>query len=109
MRQSVEREESPCRISARTATVSPWRITSWWVSRDTETLTTGRRGTARFMEANMNGERPTRILVVQLGAKVFRAHAVVQGLDEKLINALKLLANHQRDCDGPIQNIVTGL
>ena len=52
---------------------------------------------------------PNRILVVQLGtdedeAKVFRAHAVPQGLGENLINALKLLANQQRDGD-----IVTGL
>ena len=30
-------------------------------------------------------------------AKVFRAHAVPQGLCENLINALKLLANKQED------------
>ena len=53
--------------------------------------------------------------MVQLGtnedeAKVFRAHAVPQGLFcEILINALELLANQQRDGDSPIQNIVTGL
>ena len=51
--------------------------------------------------------------MVQLGtnedeAKVFRAHAVPQGLCENLISALKLLANQQRDGDSPIQNIVTG-
>ena len=40
-------------------------------------------------------------------AKVFKAHAVPQGLCENLINALKLLANWQKDGDGPIQNIVT--
>ena len=40
-------------------------------------------------------------------AKVFRAHAVPQGLCENLINALELLANQQRDDDSPIQNIVT--
>ena len=44
---------------------------------------------------------PNRILAVQLGtngdeAKVFRAHAVQQGLCENLINALKLLANQQK-------------
>ena len=57
---------------------------------------------------------PNRILVVQLGssaneAKVFRAHVAPQGLCEKLINALKLLANQQTDGDSPIQSIVTGL
>ena len=43
------------------------------------------------------------------GAKVFRAHAVPQGLCENLINALKVLANQQKDGDSPIQNIITGL
>ena len=38
-------------------------------------------------------------------AKVFRAHAVPQGLCENLINAFKLLANQQRDDDSPIQNL----
>ena len=55
-----------------------------------------------------------RLLVVQTGvsasqAKVFKAHAERQGLCENLINALKLLANHQKDGDSPIQSIVTGL
>ena len=55
-----------------------------------------------------------RLLVVQTGesvnqAKVFRAHAVPQGLCGNLINALKLLANQQEDGDGLIQNIVTNL
>ena len=40
-------------------------------------------------------------------AKVFRAHAVPQGLCGNLVNALKLLANQQGDGDGLIQNIVT--
>lgn len=57
---------------------------------------------------------PNRILVVQIGtdasqAKVFKAHAVPQGLCDNLINALKLLANQQRDCDSPIQSIVKGI
>ena len=52
--------------------------------------------------------------MVQLGtdedeAKVFKAHAAPLGLCDNLINALKLLANQQRDGDGPIQKIVTGL
>ena len=57
---------------------------------------------------------PNRLLVVQTGesvnqAKVFKAHAVPQGLCENFINALKLLANQQEDGDGLIQNIVTNL
>ena len=55
---------------------------------------------------------PNRLLVVQTGervdhAKVFKAHAVPQGLRGNLINALKLLANQQEDGDGLIQNIMT--
>ena len=42
-------------------------------------------------------------------AKVFKAHAVPQGLCANLINALKLLANQQEDGDGLLQNIVTNL
>ena len=42
-------------------------------------------------------------------AKVFRAHAVPQGLCENLIDALKLLANQQTDGDSPIRNIIMGL
>ena len=39
-------------------------------------------------------------------AKVFKAHAVPQGLCANFINALTLLANQQEDGDGPQQNIV---
>ena len=51
-----------------------------------------------------------RLLVVQTGesfeqAKVFEAHAVPLGLCANLINALKLLANQQKDGDGLLQNI----
>ena len=58
--------------------------------------------------------QPNRLLVVQTGesfeqAKVFKAHAVPQGLCGNLINALKLLANQQEDGDGFPQNIVTNL
>ena len=57
---------------------------------------------------------PNRPLVVQTGesvnqAKVFKAHAVPQGVCGNLINALKLLANQQEDGDGLTQNIVTNL
>ena len=52
--------------------------------------------------------------MVQLGvnateAKVFKAHAAPSGLCDNLVNALKLLANQQKDGDGPIQCIETGL
>ena len=58
--------------------------------------------------------QPNRLLVVQTGesvnqAKVFKAHAVPQGLCANLINASKLRANQQEDGDGLIQNIVTNL
>ena len=51
--------------------------------------------------------------MVQLGAnakeaKVFKAHATPLGLCDNLINALKLLANQQRDGNSPTQSIVTG-
>ena len=42
-------------------------------------------------------------------AKVFRAHAVPQGLCENLISALKLLASQQKDGDSSLQNIIMGL
>ena len=42
-------------------------------------------------------------------AKVFKAHAVPQGLCSNLINALKLLANQQEDGDGLLQNMVKDL
>ena len=42
-------------------------------------------------------------------AKVFKTHAVPQGVCENWINAPKLLANQQKDGDSPIQSIVTGL
>ena len=60
------------------------------------------------------GRAPNRILVVQLGAnaneaKVFKAHAASLGLCDNLINALKMLANQQKDGDSPMQSIVSGL
>ena len=59
-------------------------------------------------------KQPNRLLVVQTGesinrAKVFKAHAVPQGLCGNFINALKLLVNQQEDEDGLMQNIVTNL
>ena len=71
-------------------------------------------GGAQFVEKSTIGSNPNRLLVVQNGesfeqAKVFKAHAVPQGLCANLINALKLLANQQEDGDGLLQNIVTNL
>ena len=57
-------------------------------------------GGPQSVEKNMNGERH-KLLVVQTGESA-------QGLCGNLINALKLLANQQKDGDSPIQSIVTG-
>ena len=59
-------------------------------------------------------KQPNRLLVVQTGqsinqAKVFKVHAVHQGLCGNLINARRLLANQQEDGNGLIQNVVTNL
>ena len=59
-------------------------------------------------------KQPNRVLVVQTGesvdqAKVFKAHAVPQGLCANLIHALELLENQQEDGDGLLQNIVIKL
>ena len=61
-----------------------------------------------------NWKQPNRRLVVQTGesveqAKVFKAHAIPQGVCANLINVLKLLANQQEDGDGLLQNVVTNL
>ena len=63
---------------------------------------------------NYGWKQPNRLLVVHTvesfeQAKVFKAHAVPQGLCANLINALKLLANQQEDGDGLLQNIVKDL
>ena len=82
------------------------------------TATTERRsrvaGGAQHAAANTTGERPNRILVVQLGAnaneaKVVRTHADPKGPCDSLINALKLVANQQKHDDSPIQSFVTSL
>ena len=41
--------------------------------------------------------------------KVFKAHAAPLGLCDNLINALKLLANQQKDGDSPKQSIAMGI
>ena len=42
-------------------------------------------------------------------AKVFRAHAAPQGMCHKLVSALKLLTNQQKDGNSPVGKIVTSL
>ena len=97
-----------CHICARTAKVSPWNTTfgsqrekhtTWWCA---------------ICGEKYDWRAPNGLLVVQTGgsvnqAKVFKAHAVPQGLCGNLINALKLLATQQEDGDALIQNIVTNL
>ena len=107
-RQLEDKEESQCLTCARIATVSHWKTTfgsleenipNWWCA---------------ICGEKYGWEIPNRLLVVQTGerveqAKVFKAHAVPQGLCENLVNALKLLANQQEDGDGLLQNIVQNL
>ena len=57
------------------------------------------------MEKSTTGSNRT----VLRQAKVFKAHAVPEGLCANLTNALELLANQQEDGDGLLQNIVKDL
>ena len=41
-------------------------------------------------------------------AIVFRSHAAAQGVCDNLINALKLMANQQKDGDSPVKMVVQG-
>ena len=68
----------------------------------------------RFFWGKIRLEATNRLLLVLTGerfeqAKVFKAHAVPQGLSANLINALKLLANQQEDGDALLQNVVKDL
>ena len=85
--------------------------------RDTETVSIERRssvaGGAQHAAGQYECRAPNWILVVQIGenadgAKVFEADAAPWGLCDNLVNALKLLANQQKDGDSPIQSILTG-
>ena len=82
----------------------------WWgLRREKSTQIGGVRSVEKY-----DWKQASRLLVVQTGesviqAKVFKAHAVPQGLCGNLINALKLLAHQQGDGDGLIHNIVTNL
>ena len=74
----------------------------WWVS--------GRKHTrwwCAICGEKYDWKQPNRLLVVQTGdsieqAKVFKAHAVPQGLCANLIITLKLLAKQQEDGDGSL-------
>ena len=104
------KEALRCHTCARIVTGSRWK-TTFGGSLGEKDFTIGG---ARSVEKTMIGSYQNRLLVVQTGesvnqAKVFRAHAVPQGLCGNMINALTLLANQQEDGDGVIQNIVTNL
>ena len=110
LRQRGGKETLRCHTCARIVTVSRRKTTLWWVS--------GRKkhtnGWCAICGEKFDGKQPNRLLVVQTSesvnqAKVFRAHAVLQGFSGNLITALKLLANQQEDGDGLTQSIVTKL
>ena len=89
----------------------------WWVSTghgDGSNRRSIAVGGVRYVEENTNGKHPTGYwfcssVPMPMKLKTSKAHAAPQGLCEKLIDALKLLANQQTDGDSPIQGIVTGL
>ena len=96
---------SLCRICAQIATVFLWRTTFGGSQLERSTADGG----AQFCGEKYEWRAANRLLVVVSQTKVFKAHAVQQGLCENLINTLKLLTNQQRDGDSPMQSIVTGL
>ena len=61
------------------------------------------------MERNTIGSNRTGFQSYKGESKVFKAHAVPQGLCANLINAMKLLVNQQEDGDGLSQTIVKNL
>ena len=100
---------------AHIAIVSTWRTTFGGYRRDTETAITERRSTAvgvvRCVEANTNGERPTGYwwcssVSMPMKRRCSKRTQRRLGLCGNLINALKLLANQQKDGDSQIQSIV---
>ena len=104
-----DKEVSRCRICAQTATVFSWKTACGGFQQGRSTAA----GCAICGE-NMIGERPTscwwcKQATVPVRPRCSKAHAVPQGLCENLINALKLLANQQKDGDSPVQSLVTSL
>ena len=64
-------------------------------------------GGVRCAAAHYKWKAPNRVLVIQDStdrgeATVFGAHAAPQGVCNNLINALKLVANQQKDGDSPV-------
>ena len=84
---------------------------------DTETATTGRRGTALVVRGVWRQIRVESAQQVAGGAKQatvpvrprFSKCMRYRKVCENLISALKLLADQQKDGDSPFQSIVTGL
>ena len=77
-----------------------WEDCIWWVSEKKHT-----HWWFASCGESYDWKQPNRLLVVQTGesidqAKVFKAHAVPQGLCANLMNALKLLAHQKEDGDG---------
>ena len=77
----------------------------WWVSAGKTT-----KWWCAICGEKYDWRHRNKLLVVQTGesfeqAKVFKAHAVSQGLCENLINALKLLASQQEDGDGSYRTL----
>ena len=71
-------------------------------------------GGAQLVENNTIGGTRTESRISRrerhaCDAKVFRAHATLQGICENLINALKLLTSQQDDGDSPMDMFVQGL
>ena len=102
--QLGDKEVLLCHICARIATVSHWKTTFGGSPLGRSTAAGG----TPSVEKN-DWRVPNRLLVVQTcdsvsQAKDVKAHAGPQGLCENLINALKLLANQQKDGDSPIQS-----
>ena len=98
---------SLCRVCTRIATVFSWKTTYGGFQLGRSTAAGGARSVEKY-----DWRAPNRLLVVQTGdsasqAKVFKAHAVPQGLCEKLDQCAqtagqtaKLPANHQKDGTG---------
>ena len=102
--------DSPCRTCVLIATASPARFGWSLLGMKRNSATDG----VLLVAASTIWRAPNRVLVIQdhknrRNAKVFRAHAAPQGMCDNLSNALKLLANQQKDGDSPVKMVVQGL
>ena len=84
----------------------------WWVSSGHGDVHRKKKKQRNWWRAACGGqyewENPNGILIIQDStdrheANVFRAHAPPHGVCDKLINALKLLANQQTGGDSPVE------